>query len=79
MSLRAEELDELMTLNRIYVASDAFDIGLALVTLALVNGVYRAQMTHVRVSSNNQMQRTCQKCHAFCLRKSRATFATPLI
>lgn len=28
---------------------------------------------------NNQMQRTCQKCHAFCLSKSRATFATPLI
>jgi hypothetical protein len=21
---------------------------------------------------NNQMQRTCQKCHAFCLRKNRA-------
>jgi hypothetical protein len=29
--------------------------------------------------TTNQMQWTCQKCHAFCLRKSRATFATPLI
>jgi hypothetical protein len=31
------------------------------------------------VRPNIQMQRTCQKRHAFCLRKSRATFATPLI
>jgi len=33
----------------------------------------------VQVPPNIQMQRTCQKCHVFCLRKSRATFATPLI
>lgn len=52
MSLRAEEIDELTTLNRVCVASDALDIGLALVTLALVNGIYRAQMTHIQVRSS---------------------------
>jgi Domain of unknown function (DUF4328) len=51
MSLRAKEIDELMTVNRIYLVSDALDIALALVTLALINAIYRAQMAHVRADS----------------------------
>jgi hypothetical protein len=51
MSLRAEGIDELKTVNRLYLASDAIDIVLALVTLALVNAIYRAQMGHVRAGS----------------------------
>ncbi len=32
-----------------------------------------------KVPLNNQKLRTCHKCHAFYLRKRRATFDTPLI
>lgn len=50
-SLHAEEIDELMALNRAYVASDALDIVSALVMLALVNRIYAAQMAHVLAGS----------------------------
>ena len=51
MSFRAEEIVELMDVNRVYLASDVFDIGLAFTMLALVNGIYRAQMAHARVGT----------------------------
>ena len=51
MSLRAEEIAELKNANLVYQASDVAAIILAMVTLALVNGVYRAQIAHVNNNS----------------------------
>jgi hypothetical protein len=39
----------------------------------------RKRLAVTQMPHNTQMQRTCQECHAFCFRKSRATLATPLI
>jgi len=49
MALRAEEIDELMTVNRVYLASDVVEIVLAFVTLALIKAIHSAQMSHVQV------------------------------
>ena len=43
-SSSAEEIDELMNLNIITQVSNTLDIPLALVTLAIVNGVYKMQV-----------------------------------
>jgi hypothetical protein len=52
MSLRAKEIPELKAVNLAYQASDVVSIVLALVTMALVNGIYQAQVAH----ANNQSQ-----------------------
>ncbi len=44
MSLRAKEIPELKSVNIVYQASDMASIILALITLALVNGIYQAQI-----------------------------------
>ena len=41
MSRTAEEISELKNLNLVYQASDVVSIGLALVTIALVNSIYQ--------------------------------------
>lgn len=46
MSLRAEEIPELKAANLVYQASDVVSIVLALVTMALINGIYQAQVSH---------------------------------
>lgn len=46
MSLRADDLDELIFANRLHLTSDVFDIGLNVVTLMLVNRIYGAQVTY---------------------------------
>jgi len=46
MSLRADELDELININLVYQASDITSIPLALVTMALVNNIHKAQLSH---------------------------------
>ena len=51
MSLRAEEIDELMNVNIVYQISDIVSIPLALVTLALVNSIYKVQMSHAGINS----------------------------
>ncbi len=50
MSLRAEEIAELKNVNLVYQASDVTGIILAIVTLTLVNGIYRAQLSHAKSS-----------------------------
>ncbi len=50
MSLRAKEIDELKNLNLVYQASDVTGILLAIVTLALVSNIYKAQVNCVRNS-----------------------------
>lgn len=47
-AFRAEEIGELITLNRICLVANVMEIPLALVTAALVNEIYKAQMLHVR-------------------------------
>lgn len=47
-SMKAEGLKELMTLNVINQASEVFSIPLALITLALVNQIYAAQLRNVQ-------------------------------
>ena len=42
-SMRAEELNELITLNMINQASEVFSIPLAFVTLSIINSIYHAQ------------------------------------
>ena len=51
MSLKAEEVDELMNVNLMYQASDILSIPFALVTLALVNSIYKAQISHAKINS----------------------------
>lgn len=46
MSLRAEKIPELKSANLVYQASDVASIFLALVTMALVNGIYKAQTSY---------------------------------
>lgn len=46
MSLRADEIPELKAANLVYQASDVVSIVLALVTMALINGIYQAQVSH---------------------------------
>jgi len=46
MSLKAEEVPELKAANLVYQASDVVSIVLALVTMALVNGIYQAQIAY---------------------------------
>lgn len=48
MSLRAEEILELKNVNLVYQVSDVVSIGLALVTIALINGIYQAQISQVK-------------------------------
>lgn len=59
LSMRAEELEELMSINIIYRISDVLDIALALVFLTIVNRIYSFQMRHLE-SANNQMQATAE-------------------
>lgn len=47
MSLGAEEIPELKNANLVCQASDVVSIILALVTLALINGIYQAIIAHV--------------------------------
>lgn len=51
MSIRAEEIPELKTVNIVYQASDVVSIILAVVTIALVSGIYRAQTAHANSCS----------------------------
>lgn len=51
MSLKANEIDELMNVNLVNQASDIVSIPLALITLALVNNIYKAQISHAGTSS----------------------------
>jgi hypothetical protein len=44
LSLAAEKIDELITLNVVTTLSDALDIPLNLIFLAIINGIYRMQM-----------------------------------
>lgn len=46
LSAEAVELPELMKLNMLSQISNTLDIPLALVTLALINGIYRMQRSH---------------------------------
>ena len=59
LSIRAEEIPELMNLNIITQVSDVLDIFLALVFLSIVNRIYNFQMSHL-VNANNQMQPTAE-------------------
>ena len=59
LSMRAEELPELMNLNIITQVSDFLDIFLALVFLAVVNRIHSFQTGHV-ASANKQMQPTAE-------------------
>lgn len=51
MSLRADKITELKNVNVVYQASDVTSIVLAIVTLALVNGIYQAQVAHANSHS----------------------------
>ena len=55
LSMRAEEIQELMSLNIVTQISDALDIPLALVFLAIVNRIHSMQASRLAVA-NNQMQ-----------------------
>jgi hypothetical protein len=57
LSMRADELPELLNLNLITQISNVLDIPLALVTLAIVNNIYNMQMS-VNESANNLINRT---------------------
>ena len=46
LSAEAVELSELMNLNMLSQVSNLLDIPLALVTLAIINGIYRMQSSH---------------------------------
>ena len=59
LSMRAEELQELMNLNIITQISDVLDIPLALVFLTIVNRIQNMQKSHL-VSTNNQIQPTAE-------------------
>ncbi len=52
LSMRAEELPELLNLNLITQVSNLLDIPLALVTLSIVNSIYQMQMSS-KESANN--------------------------
>lgn len=51
MTQGVEEIDDLMNINLAYQAADIWSILLALVTLALVNNIYKAQMSHAETNS----------------------------
>ncbi len=51
MRARAEELNELMTLNVVNQASELFSIPSAIITLTLINRIYLAQLKNVHESS----------------------------
>jgi hypothetical protein len=57
LSMRAEELPELINLNLITQTSNFLDIPLALVLLVIVNNIYKMQSTQ-RESANKQIQPT---------------------
>jgi len=44
LSIAAEKIDELISLNIVTTLSDSFDIPLNLIFLAIINGIYRMQM-----------------------------------
>lgn len=50
-SIRAEELNELMALNMMNQASELFSIPLAIITLALINQIYTAQLSNINKNS----------------------------
>jgi len=52
LSMRAEEIPELLNLNLITQVSNVLDIPLALVTLSIVNSIYQMQMSS-KESANN--------------------------
>jgi hypothetical protein len=52
LSMRAEELQELIDLNLITQISDSLDIPLALVLLLIVNSIYKMQMSHIENDDN---------------------------
>ncbi len=52
LSMRAEELPELLNLNLITQVSNLLDIPLALVTLSIINSIYQMQMSS-KESANN--------------------------
>ncbi len=56
MANEAEELSELMNLNLITQLSDGLDIPLALVTLALINSIYQAQVSAYESAKKNRQQ-----------------------
>lgn len=59
ISLRAEELDELINLNVITQVSNVLDIPLALVLLAIIRNIHSMQASHVG-STNNPIQPTAE-------------------
>lgn len=59
LSMRAEELQELINLNIVTQISNVLDIPLALVLLAIVNRIYDMQKSHL-ASANNQIQPTVE-------------------
>lgn len=58
-SLKAEELDELINLNLITQFSNTLDIPLALVTLAIINGIYKMQVRTLE-SANKSIPQTTE-------------------
>lgn len=59
LSMRAEEIQELMSLNIVTQISDVLDIPLALVFLAIVNRIHSMQASRL-AGANNQMQPTAE-------------------
>ena len=59
LSMRAEELNELINLNIITQVSNTLDIALALVLLAMVSNIHNMQASQVG-SANNQIQPTAE-------------------
>lgn len=59
LSMRAEEIQELINLNIISQVSDALDIPLALVFLTIVKRIYNFQASHL-ATANNQIQPTAE-------------------
>lgn len=51
LSMQAEEVEELLHVNVLYQLSDIVNIPLAMVTLALVNSIYRAQVAQPKVTA----------------------------
>jgi len=47
LSMHTENINDLMVVNRVYLASDLASLPLVLVTLMLVNNIYKAQMYHI--------------------------------
>lgn len=53
MSLKAEKIDELMRLNLVYQLSEIISIPLSLITLILINDIYKAQTKMHEMQINN--------------------------